>query len=191
MEIAPSGGKLWRLRYRFRGKEKRLALGAYPEPVFWNAICSLGWGHSRLGASPLLSCWPAFGVSRAGEPLPTAHRARQTCGQVFRYAISTGRADRDPSRDLIGALPPVKGGHFAATLEPRRLAEILEAMNGYQGTLVVRAALRLAPMLFVRPGELRRAEWPGTTSSKRSGATASRKRASTIWCPFPVRLWRS
>ncbi len=91
----------------------------------------------------------------------TAHRALGNCGQVFRYAVATGRAGRDPSRDLLGALVPVKGKHFAATLEPRRLAEILAAMHGYEGTLVVRAALRLAPMLFVRPGELRRAEWSG------------------------------
>ena len=91
--------------------------------------------------------------------LDTAHRGRQTCGQVFRYAIATGRGHRDPSRDLLGALPPVKGKHFAAVTEPGRLAEILQAMHGYEGTLIVSAAMRLAPMLFVRPGELRRAEW--------------------------------
>lgn len=91
--------------------------------------------------------------------LETAHRALANCGQVFRYAVATGRAERDPSGDLRGALPPVKGEHFAATTEPKRVAEILRAMDGYEGTLTVRCALRLAPLVFVRPGELRKAEW--------------------------------
>ena len=91
--------------------------------------------------------------------LDTAHRAVGYCGQVFRYAIATGRATRNPSGDLRGALPPVKGGHFAASTEPKEVAAILRAMDGYDGSLIVRCALRLAPLVFVRPGELRRAEW--------------------------------
>ena len=91
--------------------------------------------------------------------LETAHRALGNCGQVFRYAVATGRAMRDPCGDLRGALPPVKGEHFAATTEPKRVAELLRAMDGYEGTLTVRCALRLAPLVFVRPGELRNAEW--------------------------------
>lgn len=91
--------------------------------------------------------------------LETAHRALGNCGQVFRYAVATGRAERDPCADLRGALPPVKGEHFAATTEPKRVAEILRAIDGYEGTLIVRCALRLAPLVFVRPGELRKAEW--------------------------------
>ena len=91
--------------------------------------------------------------------LETAHRALGNCGQVFRYAVATGRAERDHSGDLRGALPPVKGEHFAATTDPKRVAEMLRAMDGYQGTLAVRCALRLAPLVFVRPGELRKAEW--------------------------------
>lgn len=91
--------------------------------------------------------------------LETAHRALGNCGQVFRYAVATGRAERDPSGDLRGALPEVKGEHFAATTEPTQVAEILRAMDGYKGTLTVRCALRLAPLVFVRPGELRKAEW--------------------------------
>jgi integrase len=90
--------------------------------------------------------------------LETAHRALGNCGQVFRYAVATGRAIRDPCGDLRGALPPVKGEHFAATTEPKRVAELLRAMDGYEGTLTVRCALRLAPLVFVRPGELRK-EW--------------------------------
>lgn len=91
--------------------------------------------------------------------LHTAHRARGNCSQIFRYAIATGRCERDPSSDLRGALPPKKGTHFAATTEPAKLAGILRAMDGYEGDLVVRCALRLAPLVFARPGELRHAEW--------------------------------
>lgn len=91
--------------------------------------------------------------------LETAHRALGNCGQVFRYAIATGRAERDVSADLRGALPPVKATHFAAVTEPKQVANLLRAMNGYTGSLIVGYALRLAPLVFVRPGELRKAEW--------------------------------
>ena len=91
--------------------------------------------------------------------LETAHRALGNCGQVFRYAVATGRALRNPSGDLRGALSPVKKSHFAAATEPKQVADILRAMDGYEGTLTVRCALRLAPLVFVRPGELRKAEW--------------------------------
>ncbi len=91
--------------------------------------------------------------------LETAHRALANCGQVFRYGIATGRCERDPSGDLRGALPPVKGEHFAAVTDPVRLGDILRALEGYEGTLTVRCALRLAPLVFVRPGELRKAQW--------------------------------
>lgn len=89
----------------------------------------------------------------------TAHRALNICGQIFRYAVATGRAERDPSSDLRGALPPVKGSHFAAVTDPKKIGGLLRAMDSYEGTLVVRGALRLAPLVFVRPGELRHAEW--------------------------------
>jgi integrase len=91
--------------------------------------------------------------------LETAHRALGNCGQVFRYAIATGRALRDPSGDLRGALPPVKGEHFAAVTNRNRRRNCLRTLDGYQGTLTVACALRLAPLVFVRPGELRKAEW--------------------------------
>ena len=91
--------------------------------------------------------------------LETAHRALQNCGQVFRYAVATGRAERDPTGDLKGALPPVKGEHFAAVTEPAEVAKVLRALDGYAGTFTVACALRLAPLVFVRPGELRKAEW--------------------------------
>lgn len=91
--------------------------------------------------------------------LETAHRALSNCGQVFRYAIATGRATRDISADLRGALTPVKAEHFAAITEPKKVGELLRAMDGYTGSEIVRYALRLAPLVFVRPGELRNAEW--------------------------------
>jgi integrase len=91
--------------------------------------------------------------------LETAHRALQNCGQVFRYAIATGRAERDPTPDLRGALPPWKAEHFPAVTEPAALGEILRTIDTYSGGLVVRCALRLLPMIFVRPGELRTMRW--------------------------------
>ena len=91
--------------------------------------------------------------------LETAHRALSDCGRVFRYAVATGRAEHDPSGDLRGALTPVKGQHFAAITEPSKVGALLRALNDYQGTQTVAAALRLAPLVFVRPGELRKALW--------------------------------
>ncbi|WP_234800694.1 tyrosine-type recombinase/integrase [Luteitalea pratensis] len=89
----------------------------------------------------------------------TAHRTKQRCGQVFRYAIATGRTQRDPSSDLRGALTPVRHQHRAAITDPARVGELLRAIDAFEGTFVVGCALKLAPLLFVRPGELRRAEW--------------------------------
>ncbi len=91
--------------------------------------------------------------------LETAHRVKQICGQVFRYAIATGRAERDPSADLRGALAPAKHGRMAAITDPKKIGELLRAIDGYEGTHVAKCALRLAPLVFVRPGELRHAEW--------------------------------
>jgi integrase len=91
--------------------------------------------------------------------LETAHRALGTLSTLFRFAVATGRIHSDPARDLRGALPPAQAGHFAAVTDPKRLGTILCLMDGYTGTLPVVCALRLAPLLFVRPGELRTAEW--------------------------------
>jgi len=91
--------------------------------------------------------------------LETAHRALNTCGQVFRYSIATGRSERDCSQDLKGALPPVKAKHFAAQTDPKRFGDLLKIFEDYHGSLIVRCALRLAPLVFVRPGELRHAKW--------------------------------
>lgn len=224
LEIAPTGGKWWRLKYRHVGKEKRFSLGVYPEVSLkdarerrdaarkllaegidpsqhrrssklasvvsgvnsfeqvtreWFARYASAWaeGHSsrllRLFERDIFPWLRGRPISEVTAPeilavirriegrgaLDTAHRALGNCGQVFRYAIATGLCSRDPSADLKGALPPVRGKHFAATTEPHEIASILRAMDQYRGMLTVRCALRLAPQVFVRPGELRRAEW--------------------------------
>jgi integrase len=224
LEVSPTGGKWWRLKYRFGGKEKRLALGVYPDVKLkdardrrdaarkllgdgidpsenkkaqklaltegaansfevvareWLAKYSPNWAASHsdrivrlferdifpwIGGKPIaeVSARDVLSVMRRIEgrgALETAHRACGNCSQVFRYAIATGRATRDPSSDLRGALPPAKSQHFAAKTDPKEVAGILRAMDGYEGTPTVRCALRLAPLVFVRPGELRSAEW--------------------------------
>lgn len=89
----------------------------------------------------------------------SAHRILQNCGQVMRYAIATGRADRNPVADLKGALTTAEGRHHAAITDPLALGGLLRAIDGYSGDPVTRAALKLSGLLFVRPGELRHAEW--------------------------------
>lgn len=89
----------------------------------------------------------------------TAHRARSLAGQVFRYAIATGRAERNPAIDLAGALSTPNPGHFASVIDPNEVAPMLRSIYAYQGTPIVCAALKLAPLLFVRPGELRTMLW--------------------------------
>lgn len=222
--VTPTGGKWWRFRFMFDGKEKLLSLGVYPDVSLkdarerrdearklvangvnpsenrkiqksaradliansfevvareWFAKYSATWAKNHgvriirrferdifpwIGGRPIaeINAPELLAVVRRIEnrgALETAHRALGNSGQVFRYAVATGRAERDPSGDLRGALPPVKGTHFAATTEPKRVAEILRALDGYEGTLTVRCALRLAPLVFVRPGELRNAQW--------------------------------
>jgi len=117
-----------------------------------------------IGGKPIADVTPPqlLAVIRRIEErgaLETAHRALNNCGQVFRYAVATGRAQRDSTHDLRGALQPVKSEHFASVTEPKKVAEILRVLDGYDGTLTVRCALRFAPLVFVRPGELRHAEW--------------------------------
>jgi integrase len=89
----------------------------------------------------------------------TAKRAQQDCGGIFRYAIQTGRASYNPIPDLRGALPAAIGGNFASITDPVQVGELLRAIDGFNGTFVVKCALKLSPFLFVRPGELRQAKW--------------------------------
>jgi len=91
--------------------------------------------------------------------IETAHRVKQICGQVFRYAIATGRAERDPSADLKGALTPVESKSMATITNPQKIGGLLRAIDDYDGQIMTMCALRLAPLTFVRPGELRHAEW--------------------------------
>lgn len=111
---------------------------------------------SAITAPELLTCLRRI---EARGALDTAHRAHQNCGQIFRYAVATGRAERDPSGDLRGALPPATHVHYASITEPEKIGALLRAIDGYDGTFVSRCALRLAPLVFVRPGELRAAKW--------------------------------
>ncbi|MEC5405097.1 integrase arm-type DNA-binding domain-containing protein [Paraburkholderia sp. MPAMCS5] len=89
----------------------------------------------------------------------TAHRLRSEISRVFRYGIKEGYCKADPAKDLTGAIPAAVTTHFASITEPARVAEMLRAFDGFSGTFPVHCALKLAPMLFVRPGELRKAEW--------------------------------
>ena len=118
----------------------------------------------RLGTRPIAEITPPelLSVLRRVESkgiLETAHRAHQNCGQVFHYAIITGRAERDPSVDIRGALTPAKHVRMATITDPKKIGELLRAIDGYEGTPVAKCALKLAPLVFVRPGELRHAEW--------------------------------
>lgn len=216
--------KLWRLKYRYAGKEKLLSLGSYPvvsladarqrredakkllangvdpgeikkaqkaaivaetenslEVVAreWHSKFSGSWSPShaettlrRLEADviPVLGARPVSEIKapevlsmlrriESRGALETAHRVRTICSQIFRYAVATGRAERDPAADLKGALPPYKKGHLAAIIEPKEVAQLLRAIDGFAGSFVVKSALQLSPHFFVRPGELRQAEW--------------------------------
>lgn len=111
---------------------------------------------AEISASAILE--PLQLIERRGA-VETAHRALTNCAQVMRYAVATGRAERNPCADLRGALATSTPAHFPAVTEPAKVAELLRALDGYQGGLVVASALRLAPLVFVRPGELRSAEW--------------------------------
>lgn len=206
--VTPTGGKCRRLKYRFQGKEKVLALGTYPEislaeareardaarkqlkngidPGEARAIArewhgrfsqTLSPGHAAAKLRRLeLDVFPSFGTRLPDDikapdvlrvlrriadrgALEMAHRIRGICGEVFRYAVVTGRADRDPTVDLKGALPPAKTRHFAAITDPKEVGPLLGAIDAYKGSSVVKWALQLAPLVFVRPGELRQAEW--------------------------------
>jgi len=111
---------------------------------------------AEIKASELLS---AMRRVESRGALESAHRIRTICGQVFRYAVSTGRAERDPSIDLKGALPQPQEKHRAAITEPVEVGKLLRSIDDYSGSFVVKCALKIAPLVFVRPGELRHMEW--------------------------------
>lgn len=221
--VTPSGGKLWRMKYRFEGRARLLSFGTYPEISLliarqkrdeakrqiaigidpgavkkaqkeahtvetetfeviareWHTKFTPTWtpGHSEtiksrlerdlfpwIGARPIreIKAPELLAALRRVESrgaLETAHRIRTIAGQVFRYAVATGRAERDPSADLRGALPQPTEKHQAAIIDPKEFGGLLRAIDAYKGGLIVRIALQLAALWFVRPGELRHAEW--------------------------------
>lgn len=117
-----------------------------------------------LGGKPIADIAPVelLKVLRRIEArgaIASAHRVKQNCGQVFRYAIATGKASRDPSQDLRGALTPDRVKHFAAFTQPNDVARLIRAIDNYTGTFVVKSALKFSAITFTRPGEIRQAEW--------------------------------
>jgi integrase len=222
LEVAPTGSRYWRLKYRYGGKEKRLALGVFPEVTLTEARerrddarlmlrnnRDPGFEKKQLKRQLRIAGANTFGaikkewlekqeesfaphtyakavwlLSLASEldPRPisqisppeildvlrriesrgtheTAHRTQQRISQVLRYAIATGRAERDGTVDLRGALKPVVRNSHAAVTNPAEIGALLRAIDGYVGQPATHAALRLAPMLFARPGNLRAMEW--------------------------------
>jgi integrase len=124
----------------------------------------LDFAYPKLGGRPInrISAHEVYEVLRGIEAkghYETARRLRGTCSQVFRYAVATARAERDVCADLRGALTTPKVKHLAALTKPAEVGELMCAIDGFDGYRVTHAALRLAPHLFVRPGELRQAEW--------------------------------
>jgi integrase len=117
-----------------------------------------------IGALPIstIKPWDVLSALRVIEKrgaIESAHKIKQLCGQVFRFAVASGLADRDMTVDLRGALSAVPEAHYAAITDPKEAAELLRAIDAYNGHAYAIAALKLAPLVFVRPGELRAAEW--------------------------------
>lgn len=170
---------------RERTATRRAAAGLPPENSFeaiareWYAKNEPSWAASHaskilrrleadvfpwIGSKPVESIKPTelLALLKRVEDrgaIETTHRVQQNCGQVFRYAVATGRAESDPSRDLRGALTPWKPEHYATLTDAKRVGQLLRDIEDYQGSFVTKCAMRLSPLLFVRPGELRRAEW--------------------------------
>lgn len=224
IEVMPNGSKYWRLKFRFAGKEKRLALGVYPDTSLAAARKARDKAKSDLKAGidpsqqrkvekitktlsaansfeavakewldkfsvkkaastvektnfilrrdvfPWLGPLPIAGIKPADllavlqriegrGALETAHRAKQYTGQIFRYAVGTQRAERDITQDLKGALPTPNVKHRAAITDPVKFGGLLRGIDAFAGTFTVKSALTLAPLIFVRPGELRQTEW--------------------------------
>lgn len=224
IEVTPKGGKRWRYKFRYEGKENRISFGTYPEVSLAKArelhsdarkllaqkvspsenrktvnttkklnaansfeFVAREWWHSYMKEKAdshkekvirrfELYLFPWIGTKAISDitapqvlevikrieklnKLETAHRALQVTGQVWRYAVQNGYAIRDVTADLKGALPPTKVKHMAAFTEPKQITNLLRAIDGFNGSLTVQCALKLSPLVFVRPGELRRAKW--------------------------------
>ena len=222
--MAPSGGKWWRHKFRFGGKEKLLSLGIYPQVSLsearkrrqaarellakgidpsavrkaekaapanlaadsfevvareflavkieeWSGPHATRWLQRLehdvfpwLGAQSLASLTAPMLLQvlrrvEARGVRETVHSIQQSCGQVFRYGVSTGRCERNPAADLRGALRPVLVKHMAAVTEPKELGDLLRAIDEYQGSPVTRAALQISALVFQRPGNVRAMKW--------------------------------
>jgi integrase len=225
--VQPSGGKLWRLKYRIDGREKKHGLGTYPDVGLGEArrrrdearqLIALGKDPSRekqkskarsriqaentfaavvteycekrkrdgqngwspatatrseyllsllnraIGKLPISEIEPADVLAavrriEAKGNLESARRTLQLAGMVFRYAVATARLRSDPTRDLKGALTAPTVTHYGAITDAKRVGELLRAIDGYEGQGLTRIAMQVAPHVFVRPGELRHAEW--------------------------------
>ncbi len=220
VEVKPNGSKLWRLKYRYEGKEKRLSFGGYPDTsgtmarekrdearkllasgvdpsaarqaekvagadsfeaiaLEWFAKFSPKWALSNsdkikrqlerdlfpwLGNKPINKITPPIllaclrRIENRGA-VDSAHRAHQLCGRVFRYAVATGRAERDASADLRGAIPPAIATNHPAITTPVEAGGLMRAIDDYKGSFVVRCALQLVALTATRSGELRGAQW--------------------------------
>lgn len=224
LEVRPHGGKWWRLKYRFEGKEKLLSLGTYPDVSLKKArerresaravlVSGIDPSTARKAVKASLAGGPAnafeavarefhetqreqwsephakrwlerlqkdvfpylgaVALSDISAPMlletlrrveargvrETVHSILQACGQVFRYGVATGRADRNPAGDLRGALRPVLVKNMAAVTEPAEVGALMRAMHDYQGSPLTRGALMLSALLFQRPGNIRAMQW--------------------------------
>lgn len=218
--VTPTGGRLWRLKYRVLRREKSLSLGSYPDvplrlarerrddarrviaaggdpsdlrreqraalaqtfegvarewietqrgklkPITFDK--KLGWLEKevfpKIGAEPVArvsaqQLLPLLRDIEARGNNETAHRIRSLCGNIMRYAMATGRAHRDPTVEIRGALAPVVTSHRAAITYPARIGDLMRAIDAYRGQPTTQAALKLAPLTFVRPAEPRGARW--------------------------------
>ena len=221
--VTPTGGKLWRFKYRFNKKEKKIAFGSYPAISLLDArqrredaqkllangvdpgavrkaqkqakiedtetfeVIAREWhnkfkskwteGHAlkymrrlELDLFPWLGTRPikditapellaALRRTESRGAVDAAHRLRGICNMIFRYATATGRAQHNLAQDLIGSLSPAQKRHLAAVTEPKEVAKLLRAIDSYHGSFIVKYALRLSPLVFTRPGELRHMQW--------------------------------
>lgn len=225
LEVSPTGRKWWRYKYRIDGREKKLALGAYPDVSLKDAreklyaarklvdkgidplehrraakasreesarntfeVIAREWHTKNIGkwtddhGKSILTrfeknLFPWLGSKSISQinhqdllrtlnkvqdrgAVETTHRLLQYCSKVCRYAIVTGRLERDFTIGLKETLKPVQKQHLAAITNPEEVAQLLRAIDGYEGHTLTKSALQFAPLVFVRPGELRQAEWP-------------------------------
>lgn len=222
--VTKKGGKYWRMKYRFAGKEKTLAIGVYPEVTLkearekrdearkmladnldpsamkkqakrqlveedalaferialqWYEITKSKWsdthanrvhkiiknelgpsiGHITIGKVTAPQLLEAIRKIEAREAYETAAKTRRVAGQIFRYGIASGLCQYDLAASITDAMQHVETTHMAAITEPKELGRLLASFEFFNGTPTVGAALRLSPMLFQRPGEIRHMEW--------------------------------